>query len=91
MRSAARNRRINVRVTESQDAVIREAAALAGETVTGFLLSAAEARAGELLERRRHLVMSATAFAALDAALDAPPVVAEELKELFGLERIPHE
>jgi uncharacterized protein (DUF1778 family) len=91
MQTKARSRRIDVRVTDAQDAVIREAAALAGETVTGFLLAAAETRASQLLDQRRHLTMSATSFAALSASLDNPPVAVEELSELFALERIPGE
>jgi hypothetical protein len=37
-----RARRIDVRVSKQQDAMIREAAALAGKTMTGFVLDAAE-------------------------------------------------
>lgn len=80
-----RTRRIDVRVTDAQDAVIREAAALAGETVTSFLLSAAEARARELLDERRHLTMSTTAFRALSETLDEPGRRVAELVELFDL------
>ncbi len=84
-----RSRRIDVRVTDSQDALIREAAAIAGETVTTFLLVAAEHRASELLESRRHLVMSSRAFQQFSAALDAPAEPVAELRELFTLEPIP--
>jgi uncharacterized protein (DUF1778 family) len=42
MPSASRSRRIDVRVTDEQDAIIRETAAAAGQTITTFLLSAAE-------------------------------------------------
>lgn len=87
--AATRTRRIDVRVTDAQDAIIREAAAQAGETVTAFLLSAAEERARELLDERRHLVMSAEAFDRLAAELDAPAEPVPELVELFRLPRIP--
>ncbi len=80
-----RTRRIDVRVTDAQDAVIREAAALAGETVTSFLLTAAEERARELLDERRHLTMSKTAFRALTDSLDEPGQAVPELVELFDL------
>lgn len=89
METRSRSRRIDVRVTDAQDAVIREAAALAGETVTTFLLSAAERRARDLLDERRHVVTSNKAFAALAASLDEPPCEVPELVELFGLARIP--
>ncbi|MBK6856746.1 MAG: DUF1778 domain-containing protein [Microthrixaceae bacterium] len=80
-----RTRRIDVRVTEAQDSTIREAAALAGETVTSFLLTAAEDRARELLDERRHLTMSNAAFSALTKALDEPGAAVPELVELFDL------
>lgn len=89
MSNTARTRRIDVRVTDAQDAVIREAAAMSGQTVTGFLLSAAEAHARDLLDQRRHVVLSATAFDALAASLDEPPERVDELVELFALDRIP--
>jgi uncharacterized protein (DUF1778 family) len=88
MASAARSQRIDVRVTDEQNAVIREAAAVAGQTVTAFLLSAAEARARCLLDERRHLVMSHAAFAQFAAALDAPVESVPAMRELFELPRI---
>ena len=89
MTAPTRNRRIDVRVTETQDATIREAAALEGETLTTFLLKAVEERATALLEQRRHLTMSAEAFDVLVSAIDQPSIVAEELVELFTLDRLP--
>jgi uncharacterized protein (DUF1778 family) len=86
-----RSRRIDVRVTEEQDALIRQAAALSGRTVTGFLLDAAEESARELIEERRHLVMSDRAFARFAAVLDAPGEVVPELSELFELPRLARE
>ncbi len=91
MASTTRSRRIDVRVTDEQDAIIREAAAAAGQTVTAFLLNAGEERARAILDERRHLVMSNRAFAALSAELDAPGEPVGELSELFALERIPSE
>jgi len=84
----ARTRRIDVRVTDEQDAVIREAAGLSGETVTSFLLTAAEQRARELLDERRHLTMTTSAFRAMAEALDEPGVTVPELVELFDQPRI---
>ncbi len=89
MTRTTRSRRIDVRVTDTQDAEIREAAALAGQTVTAFLLSAAQDRARELLEERRHVVMSDRAFERLVAELDEPGQPVSELAELFALPRIP--
>ncbi len=88
MPSTTRSRRIDVRVSDEQDAMIREAAALAGQTVTAFLLSAAQERARELLDERRHLLMSDRAFERFTAALDAPAEPVPAMTELFALPRI---
>lgn len=88
MPSTTRSRRIDVRVTDEQNAMIREAAALAGQTVTAFLLSAAQERARGLLEERRHLVMSDRAFERFAAALDGPGESVPPITELFELPRI---
>lgn len=88
MAAGLRSRRIDVRVTDEQDAVIREAAAASGQTVSAFLLSAAEARARTVLDERRHLVMSDRAFAALVSALDEPGEQVPSLDELLGLPRL---
>jgi uncharacterized protein (DUF1778 family) len=86
--TTTRSRRIDVRVTDEQDAIIREAAMLAGETLTAFLLSAAQERARELLDERRHLVMSDRAFERFSEALEAPAEQVPALTELFRLPRI---
>jgi uncharacterized protein (DUF1778 family) len=91
MSSAIRSRRIDVRVTDEQDALIREAAAASGQTVTAFLLSAAEERARSILDERRHLVMSDRAFAAFAAALDSPGETVPAMSDLFALPRISNE
>lgn len=91
MAVGTRSRRIDVRVTAEQDALIREAAAASGQTVTAFLLAAAEQRARTILEERRHLVMSSRAFAAFVAALDEPAMAVPEMSGLFTLPRISHE
>jgi uncharacterized protein (DUF1778 family) len=86
--SSPRSRRIDVRVSDEQNALIREAAALSGQTVTAFLLDAAQERARELIDERRHLVMSERAFARFAEALDAPAESVPEMTELFRLPRI---
>lgn len=83
-----RARKIDVRVSERQDALIREAAEASSQTVTAFLLSAAEERAHAVLDERRHLVVSDRAFDALVFALDQPGEPLPQLRELFSLPRI---
>jgi uncharacterized protein (DUF1778 family) len=91
MATGIRSRKIDVRVTDAQDALIREAAAASGQTVTAFLLSAAEDRARVVLDERRHLVMSDRAFAAFAAALDQPGEAVPAMSDLFSLARISSE
>lgn len=88
MATSTRSRRIDVRVTDAQDAIIREAAAASGQTVSAFLLSAAEGRARSVIDERQHLMMSDRTFMAFAAALDAPGAKVPALDELFGLPRI---
>ena len=88
MSATARSHRIDFRVSAEQDTIIREAAALAGQTVTGFLLDAAQQRARQVLDERRDLVMSKAAFARFADALDAPGEPVPELVDLFALPRI---
>ena len=89
MAATARPHRIDVRVSAEQDAMIREAAALAGQTVTSFLLDAAEDRAREVIDERCDLVMRKPTFARFAEALDAPGEPVPELAELLRLPRIP--
>jgi uncharacterized protein (DUF1778 family) len=89
MAADPRAHRIDFRVSAQQDAMIREAAALAGKTVTGFLLDAAQVGAREVFDERRDLVMSKAAFARFAEALDAPAEVVPEMVEMFRLARIP--
>lgn len=86
--SNPRSRRIDVRVSDEQNALIREAAALSGQTVTAFLLDAAQERAQALIDERRHLVMGEQTFARFAEALDAPAEPVAEMVELFRLPRI---
>lgn len=88
MASAVRSRKIDVRVTDAQDALIREAAAAAGQTVTAFLLGAAEDRARAILDQRRHLVIGDQAFAALVMTLDESGEPVTAISELLSLPRI---
>ena len=74
-----RARRLNMRVSERQERVLRAAAELSGETLTGFVLGVATERAEELLERAQRIDLSAEAFKRFVDALEAP---AEEMPAL---------
>jgi len=78
-----RRHRLEVRLTPEQDALIRQAADLEDATVTAFVLQSVTARASEVLEQHRDLVLSNAAYDRFIAELDKPPVVVEELVQLF--------
>jgi uncharacterized protein (DUF1778 family) len=71
--AAKRQGRINMRVDERQERVLRAAAELSGETLTGFVLAVATQRAEEVLERARRIDVGAEEFERFAAALDGPP------------------
>jgi uncharacterized protein (DUF1778 family) len=85
----ARRHRIEVRVTADQEALIRHAASLAGETVTAFVLGTATARATKLVEAQRTVTLPNETFDQFYAALDDPATIVPELVELFRAEPLP--
>ncbi len=74
-----RTGRIHMRVSKRQERILRAAAELTGETMTGFVLAAATERAETVLERAERIDLSAQAFQRFVAALDQP---AEEMPVL---------
>jgi uncharacterized protein (DUF1778 family) len=80
----ARQGRINMRVSEHQERVLRAAADLSGETITGFVLSVATERAEQVLERAQRIDLSGEAFQRFVAALDGP------IEEMPTLHRYAH-
>jgi uncharacterized protein (DUF1778 family) len=73
--------RIHMRVNPRQERILRAAADLTGETLTGFVLAAATERAGTVLERAERVDLSAKAFRRFASALDHP---VEEMPVLRG-------
>jgi len=61
-----------MRVSDHQERVLRAAADLSGETLTGFVLSVATERAEEVLERTQRINVSSEVFKRFVEALDAP-------------------
>ncbi|MCA1845875.1 MAG: DUF1778 domain-containing protein [Actinobacteria bacterium] len=74
-----RTGRINLRVSGRQERILRAAAELTGETLTGFMLAAATERAEEVVARAQRIEVSSEAFGRFVAALDAP---AEDMPSL---------
>ncbi|MGE4428228.1 MAG: DUF1778 domain-containing protein [Solirubrobacteraceae bacterium] len=67
-----RSARINMRVSERQERVLRAAAELSGQTLTGFVVSASTDRAEKFLERANRIEVAAEEFDRFVTALDAP-------------------
>jgi uncharacterized protein (DUF1778 family) len=68
---AKRERRINMSVTDEQERILRAAADLSGETLTGFVLSVATRRAADVVAAQR-IETSAEASGRFVAAPDGP-------------------
>lgn len=82
--------RLNFRLSDDQERTLRQAAALTGQSVSGFVLAAAVEHAHELLERANHIELSAADFKRFVADLDKPAEVVPELVQLFKRDsRIP--
>jgi uncharacterized protein (DUF1778 family) len=74
------SRRINMRVSAEQDDLLRQAAAEQGESVTGFVLAAATARARQVIEQAQRIEVSRDAFARFAEALNGPVEDVPELR-----------
>ncbi len=83
---SSRPRRLNMRVSERQERVLRAAADLSGETLTGFVLGAATERAEEILDRAQRIELGREAFTRFVEAIDGP---AEEMPTLARYAREP--
>lgn len=76
--------RIAVRVTAHQDALIRDAATAAGQSLTDFVTSAAVARAEDTLADRRVFRLDDEAWAQFTEILDRPAQPIAELTRLLN-------
>lgn len=71
--------RLNFRLSPEQEQALRHAAALTGQSLSGFVLSAAVDHAHDLLARANRIELSEAAFRRFVAALDEPDEAAPEL------------
>lgn len=76
--------RLAVRLTPDQDALIREAAAVSGQSLTDFVTMAAIIRAEDTLADRRVFRLDAAAWAEFSAILDRPAQLIPELAKLLN-------
>jgi uncharacterized protein (DUF1778 family) len=76
--------RLAVRLTPTQDALIRDAAAASGQSLTDFVTAAAVARAEDTLADRRVFRLDDSAWEAFIAILDRPAVANPALTKLLN-------
>ncbi|WP_204801651.1 DUF1778 domain-containing protein [Mycobacterium riyadhense] len=74
--------RLNFRLSPEQEQALRHAATLTGQSLSGFVLSAAVDHAHDLLARANRIELSEAAFRRFVAALDEPAEAAPELVRL---------
>ena len=80
--------RLAMRLTPDQDALIRDAAAATGQSLTDFVTMAAVTRAEDTLADRRVFRLDDAAWAEFSAILDRPAERVSELAKLLS-ERAP--
>lgn len=82
-----KSERVQLRVAPADDALLRQAADLAGESLTTFLLGSGRERAERLLADRTRFTLAGKEWKAFTAALDRPAEVNAGVAELFGRPR----
>lgn len=76
--------RIAVRLTPNQDALIRDAAGVSGQSLTEFVTAAAVTRAEETLADRRLFRLDQAAWDEFEAILDRPAQPIPEITQLLS-------
>lgn len=78
-----RTKRINLRATDRQEALIRTGAQVTGGSVTDFIIDSACLQAEHVLADKREFAVSAKQWRTFVAALDRPSRIKPELARLF--------
>lgn len=79
-----RDRRWNLRVEESEDALVRAASEAADTSYSDFVRSAAVSEAQRILADRTRFPLDARAWARFTQLLDRPPQVPSGLRDLYS-------
>lgn len=82
--AAARSARINLRATERQEALLRQAAASSETSLTEFILGRAITEAERVLADRRWFTTDEAQFAEFTRLLEAPLPSTEKLARLLS-------
>ncbi len=81
---AFKTKRLNLRLTRQQDALLRSAAVARGESAHDFVLCGAAEAAGMQLAERSVLVLDDAAWTQLLGLLSTPPALPEALVKLLS-------
>ncbi len=84
---ATKNARLNLRLNDDHDALLRQAANTLGQSVSEFLTNSAVDRAHEVLADQHHFVLDQDAWDRFVTVLDSPAVPDPALVELFSRPR----
>ena len=92
--TTTRSEKLDLRLTPEAKRALQSAAAASQRSVSDFVLESALARAAETLPDRKRFGLTAEAWAAFQAALDAPPEPKPRLAKLLAskspFDRAPH-
>ena len=80
----AKTRRLDLRTTPHQEALIQQAAAHTDRTVSEFVLSAATRSAERVLAERRSFLLDSQTYEAVEAILDAPLTDTSRFERLWS-------
>jgi uncharacterized protein (DUF1778 family) len=83
MTTATKSTRKNLRVSPTDDALFRKAAATVGESVSEFLVESGRTRAELILADRTEFALDTKAWKAFSEALDRPAEVKPAVVELL--------
>lgn len=83
MAAGTKTSRQNIRVSPADDVLLREAAAIVGESVEEFLVESGRGRAEMVLADRTHFVLDHDAWIAFSATLDRDAEIHPAVVELL--------
>lgn len=78
--SALKKQRIDLRLNEDDKHMIEEAAAMTNQSISQFMVSTASARAAEVIDQHRRLLLNEESWNLVMDAITNPPVPNERLK-----------
>ncbi|MGG1905460.1 DUF1778 domain-containing protein [Enterobacter ludwigii] len=78
--SALKKQRIDLRLNEDDKSMIEEAAAMTNQSISQFMVSTASARAAEVIDQHRRLILNEESWNLVMDALSNPPAPNDRLK-----------